>query len=136
MKRIYKYGLAVIGSNKLLLCRPFAFNDLILPGGTKEGEENYINNLLRETQEELGMQAELVVSSLTYLGNFEDIAAGREDTIVEIELYKGEVRGNMTASSEIAELIWFDPKDDKDQLSAIIKNKILPFLISEQILTP
>lgn len=134
MKSIYKYGVAVISDNKLLLCRPFAFPDLIMPGGIKEGAEDHISNLIRETREELGPQAELVVSSLEYLGNFEDVAAGRSDATVEIELYKGEVGGTLNPSSEIAELVWYDPRSMQGQLSPIVKNKILPFLIERRLL--
>jgi len=134
MKKLYKYGVAIISDNRLLLCRPFAFRDLIIPGGIREGEENHITNLIRETSEELGDQAKLVLSSLEYLGNFEDVAAGRSDAIVEIELYKAKIDGTLKASSEIAELVWFDPRTMHAQLSPIVKNKILPFLITRGLL--
>ena len=134
MKKMYKYGVAVISENKLLLCRPLAFPDLIMPGGIRERGEDYITNLIRETREELGNQAELLLSSLKYLGNFEDTAAGRSDTIIEIELYKGEIAGTLKPSKEIAELIWFDPRSMHDQLSPIVRNRILPFLIARGLL--
>lgn len=129
MKKIYKYGLAVIENNKLLLCEPYAFKDLILPGGTKEDNETHTDNLLREVREELGEDAILDIDSLKYLGNFEDLAAGRSNVIVEIELYIGSVGGKLIASSEIKELYWFSPMDDHSRLSKIIRNKILPYLI-------
>jgi len=135
MRIIYKYGLAIIKKNKILLCEPFAFKDLILPGGIKEGEESYCENLIRETREELGENAELDIKSLKYIGNFTDYAAGRENVLVEIELYIGTIKGGLKASSEIKDLIWFSPKDDKAILSAIIRNKILPFLIKQKYLS-
>jgi 8-oxo-dGTP pyrophosphatase MutT (NUDIX family) len=134
MRKIYKYGLIVISNNKLLLCRPIAFPDLITPGGIKEGNEDHITNLIRETREELGIDAQLIVPSLQYLGNFYDIAAGRNECIVEIELYSGTVDGDLHASSEIKELIWYQPNLTQDKLSPIVQNKIIPFLIKKKLL--
>jgi 8-oxo-dGTP pyrophosphatase MutT (NUDIX family) len=132
--RIYKYGLVVIESNRLLLCKPYAFDDLILPGGTKDGDENHVENLVREVEEELGAEARLNLRSLQYLGNFEDIAAGRTYRRVEIEAYTGELSGDLKASSEIKSLVWFSTNDNLKQLSPIIRNKILPFLIANHLL--
>jgi len=135
VRRLYKYGLVVIRDNKLLLCEPYAFADLILPGGTKEGKESHIENLLREIQEELGPQAILDVGSLKYVGNFEDLAAGRSDTTVEIELYSGSLSGALEPSTEIKGLHWFSLTDDRSKLSAIIRNKILPYLIKNNFMS-
>lgn len=132
---IYKFGLVVIENNRLLLCQPYAFDDLILPGGMKEGSETHIQNLTREIREELGEEALLDESSVTYLGRFEDIAAGRTQRLVEIDLYLGKISGPLKASSEIKILHWFSPDDDPSRLSPIIRNRILPFLIERELLT-
>ena len=131
----YKYGLILIKDNKILLCEPYAFTDLILPGGTKEGDESHVENLLREVEEELGVQAVLDLESLKYLDNFKDVAAGRTYRIVEIEAYLGNVNGKLTASSEIKNLRWFSPNDDWNVLSPIIRNKILPYLLENNYLS-
>ncbi len=131
---IHKFGLAVIENNRLLLCQPYAFEDLILPGGMKEGAETHIENLTREIREELGEDAVLDETSLRYLGRFEDIAAGRTKRLVEIDLYSGKISGALKPSSEIKSLHWFAAFDDKNRLSPIIKNQILPFLIREGLL--
>lgn len=128
MRRLFKYGLALIRDNKLLVCKPFAFDDYILPGGIREGNETFVDGLEREIKEELGPDATLVRNSLKYFGNFEDLAAGRKDVLVEIELYLGEVQGELKAASEIKDLVWFSKSDDRNLLSAIIRNKILPAL--------
>jgi 8-oxo-dGTP diphosphatase len=134
MIHIYKFGLAVIKDGALLLCRPHAFPDLIVPGGTKEGNEDYLTNLSREVREELGNDACLHHSSLRYLGNFSDRAAGRTERTVEIELYLGEVSGNLVASSEIAELVWYQSSMTSYKLSDVVANKIMPFLIEGGLL--
>jgi len=130
-QQIYKIGLAVIRDNALLLCRPFAFDELILPGGQKEGGETAVENLRREVREELGDDAHFDEKSLRYLGNFSDRAAGRTERTVEIELYSGEVSGRIVASSEIKEIVWFAPSDPSgDKLSAVVERKILPHLFA------
>ena len=136
MKKIYKYGLAFIRDNKLLLCKPYAFDDLILPGGIKEGNETFEEGLQREAYEELGKNATIIDGSLKYLGNFHDIAAGRNDTVVEIELYSGDIDGEVIPSSEIKDLVWFSADDDMEALSPIIRNKIFPFLLERDHIKP
>jgi 8-oxo-dGTP diphosphatase len=135
VKRIYKFGLAVIENNKLLLCEPYAFSELILPGGIKEGEESHIENLLREVEEELGENVILDIDSLSYLGRFEDVAAGRSYRVVEIDLYFGTLTGKVQPSSEIKELHWFSASDNPIRLSPIIRNKILPYLIENKYMS-
>jgi 8-oxo-dGTP pyrophosphatase MutT (NUDIX family) len=131
-QKIYKIGLIVIKDNRLLLCEPYAFSDLILPGGVKEGDESHVDNLVREVFEELGPDAILEIDTLEYLGNFEDLAAGRPGRTVEIELYAGSINGDIVPSSEIKEIHWFSKDDDHSRLSVIIRNKILPFLIENK----
>lgn len=129
VKKIYKYGLAYIKNNSLLLCEPYAFSDLILPGGIIENNESYVENLTREITEELGENAVLDISSLKYLDTFSDEAAGRKNVIVEIKLYLGNVIGELHPSNEIKKLIWFGTEDDTSRLSAIIRNRIYPYLL-------
>ena len=135
MTELYKYGLAVIQENRLLLCKAYTLNELILPGGVKEGCEDYIEGLLREINEELGSASILQVDTLKYISNYKAAAAGKSDTTVEIELYYGEVSGNLQASDEIEELIWFEEYDDRNRLSLIIKDYILDDLIDKGYLS-
>jgi ADP-ribose pyrophosphatase YjhB (NUDIX family) len=130
--KFYKYGLVFIKDNKILLCEPHAYKDLILPGGTKDGDENYLENLQREVVEELGDKAILEIDSLKYIGNFADVAAGRTYRLVEIETYLGNVKGELKPSSEIKALHWFSTSDSYELLSPIIRNKILPYLIEHK----
>lgn len=129
MKKLFKYGLAIIRNNKLLLCQHEGFDDLIMPGGKKEGNETFEEGLSREISEELN--AELVTNSLLYFGKFEDVAAGKKDTIIEMEVYLGKVEGQIRPSHEIKKVVWFNPNDDWELLSAIVKNKILPALMKK-----
>jgi 8-oxo-dGTP diphosphatase len=132
--RLFKYALAVVRDGRLLLCRPHAFPDLIMPGGVRERGESHLQGLRREISEELGPDASLDERSLEWFGRYEDQAAGKVDTVVEMDVFLGEVRGALVASSEIAELVWVGPDDDPSQLSAIVRNHVLPALRSRELL--
>lgn len=129
MPTLEKYGLAVIRTGRLLLCRPRAYRDLIMPGGLCEAGESPAAGLAREVTEEMGPDARLLEETLRRVGVFEDDAAGPIDARVRIELYAGEIEGRLEPSEEIQELVWFDPVNhDSKELSAIVRNQIVPAL--------
>lgn len=134
MIKLYKYGLLIREKESILLCKAYNLRELILPGGVKENNEDFVEGLQREVKEELSEGANLIITSLNYLGNYIAPAAGKIDTLVEIELYEGIVTGTLVASDEIEELVWFNKNSDHNNLSEIIKDKILPDLIARGIL--
>ena len=129
MKLIKKSALAVIKEGKLLLVRKRGSPLLLMPGGKPEGRETDIDALHREIKEELGCGIEQ--DSIVFLGTFEDIAA-EKDARVSIDLFIGALKGVPKASSEIEEIAWADSSDSN--ISPIIKNKIMPFLIEKRML--
>ena len=130
--RLFKYGLVAFRDRRLLLCRPYAFPDLIMPGGLREAGESHMVTLLREIREELGPDAVLDESSLRWFGHFEDLAAGLANTVIEMDVYRGELRGELVASAEIAELVWFGRSDDPALLSPVVRNKIWPAILTKE----
>ena len=127
-----KVGFFTMRDNHILLCRKRKGTArLILPGGCFEPGETPQACLKRELIEELGP---VEITNTEYLGTYRDKAAGAEDKIVEIELYRGDLIGEPAPHSEIAELVWFGPDHDRAQLSPSIVNKILPDLIRRGIL--
>jgi len=136
MADINKAGVLIIEDDKFMLCRK---NDtttkLIIPGGSIEAEESPEDCIIREVCEELGKEVQL--SELQYLETYEDIAAYDDPKIqktVKIILYQAKMTGAPIPSSEIVEIIWFDSNSDINELSPIIKNKILPDIINKKIL--
>lgn len=135
MTRAHKIGLAWIQGGSILLCKPFEYDDLVIPGGVLGANETALENLRRKLKEELGGDALLDEASLQHIGNFEDLAAGRKDRIVEIELYLGQVHGKVAPSSGIRELVWFNPSSPgSHKLSAIVERKILPHLRAAKLI--
>ncbi len=134
MADFHKIGLFTLRGDRILLCRKRALAALILPGGRIEAGETALGCLERELREELGAVA---LIHPQFLGTYTDRAATDDPAVVktvEIQLYTGELQGEPVASSEIAELVWFGPDDDRAQLSPILVNRIFPDLIARGLL--
>ena len=134
MITIQKIGLAVIHNNKLLVVRKKNTDKFILPGGKRIAGENDTDTLKREIKEEL--QCDIDTGILKFIGEFEDIAANEYNTIINIRLYVGALPSDsIKVDNEIIEYIWFNcSKDNVQNLSRSIKNKIIPNLISSGML--
>lgn len=72
--------------------------------------------------------ASLLPDSLEKLGTFEDVADGREDTLLSLTLYRGEVMGEIKPNHDVSEIGYFDSLVDPTKVSVIAVTKILPFL--------
>jgi 8-oxo-dGTP diphosphatase len=128
----HKVGLLTQRDGRILLCRKRTGTQLlILPGGCIEAGENHEQCLRRELREELGP---VDVSGVEFIGAYRENAAGDSERTVQIELYRGELTGPPAPHSEIAELVWFGPMDDRAQLAPSIANRILPDLLRRSIL--
>ena len=133
MSIIQKSALAVIQNNKLLVVRPHNSQFLLMPGGKPNLGESAVAALKREIMEELCCT--INEKTITFLGTFEDVAAGSNGSIVKIDLYTGTLIGTPQPSSEIEELVWISSNGILlPQLSPIIKNKIMPFLVGKKML--
>ena len=129
-----KVGLLVTKDDAFLLCRKNNYTSkLIMPGGQIDPGESVKECLIREIKEELGEDVKL--ENVQYFGTYEDKAASDDPNVhktVEIQLYKADMKGTPVPSSEVVELIWFGQQSNKDELSPIIVNKILPNLIERR----
>ncbi len=133
MKTYFKYALCIIRSNRLLVLEESDQGLYLMPGGRPEAGESYAQTLHRELKEELGV--ELDTKSLRYLGTFEDLAAGKEEARVHLELYSGDFSGEIRPCSEVKRLVWFAKDDERSKLAPVTRNKILPALLKLGLLT-
>jgi 8-oxo-dGTP diphosphatase len=130
MKKIHKIGLIILKDKKLLINRKKGTKLFLLPGGKPEKCETDIDCLKREVKEEHDVE---VAGSLQPFGEFIDKAAN-EQAKVHIKAYIGRVKGNPRPRNEIEEQRWFSKHDDPSILSPILKYKVVPALLMENLL--
>jgi 8-oxo-dGTP pyrophosphatase MutT (NUDIX family) len=132
-----KIGLLVLNEDqtKFLVCEKypqFVTSDYIMPGGKLE-EASEIECLRNEIREEL--QCTIDETSLEFINEYIDVAAGRPDRDVSIKLYRGKIFGEPTPSTEIKAVHWIGKEDlENSRISPIIRNKIMPDLLQKEIL--
>ena len=133
MNRIIKYGLVVVRDGKFLVNRKYNTSLFLMPGGKPEEYDKTVEDCLaREMVEEHGVG--VIRDSVKYLGRFDDRASNEPDSIISMELYTGEIRGEPKPGAEIEEQRWVGRHDDPGILSPIIRNKILPALIENDLI--
>lgn len=115
---IRKTALAVFKDGKMIMARPHKNEEVFLTlGGKIEAGESDTDCLHREVLEEAG--STIKDNSLIFLREFEAPAYGKENTLVNIRLYQGELVSSPVPSSEVAELRYFDSTVDKKHLTEI-----------------
>lgn len=132
MPHILKYGLILLSDGRFLINRKKNTTLFLLPGGKPLPGEEIIPCLVRELEEE--HQCGLDLSSVKLLGIFEDVAANEPDTQLTMHVYLATLVGHPVCSSEIVEQRWFSKGDDPTLLSPILKNKVLPALLTQNII--
>lgn len=127
MKIIKKIALAIFKDKKILLVRSHKQEKVFYTlGGKVEDRESDVECIKREVKEEIG--CDIFEKSIRFLVEFEDIAHGKQDSILHIKLYEGKLIGEPKPLSEIAEIKYFDSQSDKKHLSEIAQRKIFPWL--------
>ncbi|MDP3973715.1 MAG: NUDIX domain-containing protein [Candidatus Daviesbacteria bacterium] len=127
MNMINKVALAHFKDKKMLMVRTKRQREVFYTlGGKIEKGESEIDCLKREVKEEIS--CELNEKSLNFLTEFEDVAHGKEDTMLHLKMYEGDLIGDPEPSAEIVEIGWFDTISDKRHLSEIAQRKIFPWL--------
>lgn len=132
MKTIEKYGLAIIEQRRLMVTREEDHEVYLLPGGRPEKDETPEQTLVREVREELG--AGIDPASISLIGVYQDVAAGRADAMLRLHLYSARLLDKPRPCGEVLELIWFSASDERDRLSPILKNKVVPDLVARGML--
>lgn len=122
---IKKVALAYFKKGKMLQVRSKsqALIFYTLGGKYEAGEDDYAC-LKREVKEEINCEVD--EKTLKFLKEFE----GENDGggLLSIRLYTGKLIGEPKASSEIAEIGYFDSNSNPENLSIIAKTTIFPWL--------
>ena len=136
MVPIRKIGIIVQRQGRVLLCRKrHTTSSWILPGGKPSTGESAPDCLRRELKEELGPT--IGVKQIRWLGRYEHRAAHDDPAVqrqVAIELYAGVLVGDPEARAEIAEITWFAPSEDWNELAPSLRESIFPDLIARRLL--
>jgi 8-oxo-dGTP diphosphatase len=132
LKTYIKYALCLIKDNRLLVQEEEGEECYLLPGGRPEEGEGAIRALCREIKEELGIELDL--STISYLGEFEDVAASSPDDLVHVELYQCNFNGQLKPCSEVKRLVWVGKNDSWEKLAPVTRNKIIPALLQKGLL--
>lgn len=107
MKKIDKVALLYWERGRLLCTRSQGKETYYIPGGKREAGETDVETLVRELQEELGVEVRPETARL--YGVFQAQAHGKaEGVLVKMTCYTAELSGTPRPGSEIAELAWLD----------------------------
>lgn len=120
-------ALIVRSDGRVLLVRKRGTAAFMQPGGKIERGEKPIAALCRELQEELNVRVS--ASAPEYIGKFAAPAVNEPGWTVVAEIFRVHISEPVSPAAEIAEIIWFQPGQDKElNLAPLTKDHVLPLL--------
>ncbi|HUB25743.1 MAG TPA: NUDIX domain-containing protein [Tepidisphaeraceae bacterium] len=120
-----RIAAAIINNERgqTLLVRKHSSQVFIQPGGKINSGETELAALYRELKEELNC----VPIRTRFCGHFSAPAANEAEHVVEAAIYWVDIEGPVAPASEIAEIIWVDPKDPGDRpIAPLTREHVLP----------
>ena len=110
MTTIDKIAWIHLAGGKILGTRSHGKDVYYLPGGKREPGESDVDTLVREIDEELAVTIDR--DTAAHLGTFEAQAHGKSAGVtVRMTCYTADHAGTLTASNEIAEVVWLTYAD-------------------------
>ncbi len=104
---IDKLAFIELKDRKVLETKSLGKDIWYIPGGKRDEGESDEQALIREVKEELNV--EIDPSTIIYYGTFEAQAHGKpEGVIVRMTCYQAKYFGELTPSSEVELMEWFD----------------------------
>lgn len=119
-------ALLLNAKGQTLLVRKRGTTAFMQPGGKIEAHELPVHALVRELEEELGLQIDPAQAS--FLGQFSAPAANEPGCVVQAEIFQLTIDAHVTPAAEIEEVLWVDPAiDPAVVLAPLTRDLILPF---------
>ncbi len=120
----------------LLIDKPRKRPTFQMIGGSVEKGETPLQAAIRECHEELGEKAIFDESKFEQVMDFEEIATSDQSTHIHFYVFKynGKLEGFLTTSEEIEKFMWFGIDDDINLLSNTLKNEVVPYCISNNLI--
>jgi 8-oxo-dGTP pyrophosphatase MutT (NUDIX family) len=126
MKLIHIAAALLIGADgRTLLVRKRGTQAFMQPGGKIESGEPAVMALIRELEEELGLQVD--PDTPEYLGSFAALAANEPGFEVRCDLFEVRIEGDVSPAAEIEEVLWITQDSHPDlNLAPLTRDTILP----------
>jgi 8-oxo-dGTP pyrophosphatase MutT (NUDIX family) len=126
MRLIHIAAALLIGADgRTLLVRKRGTQAFMQPGGKIESGEPAVMALIRELEEELGLQVDS--DTPEYLGSFAALAANEPSFEVRCELFEVRIEGEVSPAAEIEEVLWITQDSHPDlNLAPLTRDTILP----------
>jgi 8-oxo-dGTP diphosphatase len=126
-KGIIRIAAAVImdSQGRTLLVRKRGTRAFIQPGGKVEAGETPEDGLRRELGEELNC----TVVRMQFLGQFSAPAVHEAGHVVQAEVYRVEIEGQISPAREIEEIAWVDPASPGEmEMAPLTRDQVLPLM--------
>lgn len=108
---------------QLLLVRKQQTQMFMQVGGKLEAHETPEQTMLREIQEEIGCEAEI----LQFLGRFETATANEPNHLLVSYVYEVQLKQEPQIAAEIAEMKWIDLDDQTTPLAPLTRDIVIPW---------
>lgn len=124
---IHKAGGVILKDRCFLVTRSAGKAIFIAPGGKLESGETAIEALSREMQEEV--QIEIDTTNLEILGTFFAEAAGKENQMLQMDVFIiHDFNGEIAPSSEVEEIRWINSQTSDIEIGSIFEHDVMPLL--------
>jgi NADH pyrophosphatase NudC (nudix superfamily) len=126
-------GLLVIKDRKVLMTKEINNDFYTLPGGKVEIGESHEKTVAREVMEELGNNVQIM--KMNFFNKY--VLPGKaENSIMEFNVYTGNISGKFKMNDEIEDIKWINTTDLKSGIKtgSITSLKLFPELIEKGLI--
>lgn len=129
-------GTMFFENGRLLIDKPKKRKTFQMIGGGVETGETPLEAAIRECHEELGDKVVFDESKIKFVMDFIETATSDPNLKIHMNIfiYEGELKGELTISEEIERFMWFGKEDDTSILSNTLKNEVIPYAIEKGLI--